>query len=227
MADTFVSLLRAGVMAGLAAFLSVVAAAPCFADCFPPGQGPKATAAEMQASLADLLKGDAEKNATAIISAVRDLAASDPGALSFILTKLAGASDAQRSSIGTGLGQAATICQRTDVVYATDIQTQLLAADKSINNQSAETAFALTTGQTPIGAVGGGAAGGGGGAVSSGASGGQTTAFVTPAFSGTSTFQSLGTYGTPSQIGVITFGGNGSTSAPSRTTTIVRSVSAP
>jgi hypothetical protein len=226
MAKTFTFRLRIGAVAGLAVLLSVVAVGPSSASCFAPDQAPKATAAELKASLTSLLKSGDETNSAAIISTVRDLAASDPGALSSILEKLGAASDGQRSAIGTGLGQAATICQRTDVVYATDIQTQLLAADKSINNQSAETAFALTTGQTPIGATAGGGAAGGG-AVSSGASGGQTTAFVTPAFSGTSAFQSLGAYGTRSQVGVITFGGNGSTSAPNTTTTIVRSVSAP
>jgi hypothetical protein len=147
----------------------------------------------------------------------------DPGALSFILDKLGAASDSQRSAIGTGLGQAATVCQRSDLAYATDIQTQLLAADKTINNQSAEVAFALATGQQPIGAAGVGGGGGGGG-FSSGASGGQTAAYVSPTLSGVGTLQSLGSYGTKTLTNSFTLTGNGSTSY---TRTIVQSVSTP
>jgi hypothetical protein len=207
---------------GLVAIVSALAAAPAFASCFAPGQQPKATVVELQASLASLLGGDADKNAGAIIATVRDLAAADPGSLSFILTKLGDASDAQRSSIGTGLGQAATICQRTDLAFATDIQTQLLAVDESIDNKAAETAFALATGQSPIGAT---AAGGGGGGFSSGASGGQLGSYSTPTASGTSAFQSLGTYSTKTTINLFTIGGNGSTSYTY--SPIVKSVSSP
>jgi hypothetical protein len=197
---------------GLVAIVSALAAAPAFASCFAPGQQPKATVVELQASLASLLGGDADKNAGAIIATVRDLAAADPGSLSFILTKLGDASDAQRSSIGTGLGQAATICQRTDLAFATDIQTQLLAVDESIDNKAAETAFALATGQSPIGAT---AAGGGG----------QLGSYSTPTASGTSAFQSLGTYSTKTTINLFTIGGNGSTSYTY--SPIVKSVSSP
>ena len=223
MAKTFTLPLRAGTVAGLVAFLLVLAVGPSSASCFAPDHALKATAAEMEASLTNLLKIDSEANSSAVISTVRDLAASDPGALSFILDKLGAASDSQRSSIGTGLAQAATICQRSDLPYATDIQTQLLAADKAINNQSAEVAFALATGQQPIGAAGVGGGGGGGG-FSSGASGGQTAAYVSPTLSGASTLQSLGTYGTKSLISSFTLNGNGSTSY---TSTIVQSVSTP
>ena len=155
----------------------------------------------MEASLTSLFDGDQRKNSSsAIIATVRDLAASDPGALSFILDKLGAASDSQRSSIGTGLGQAATICQRSDLPFATDIQTQLLAADKAINNQRGGTAFALATGQQPIGAAGGGRRGGGG--FSSGASGGQTPPFARRRH-GRQLLQSLGTYSTKSSTTLI------------------------
>jgi hypothetical protein len=110
------------------------------------------------------------------------------------------------------------------VAYATDIQTQLLAADNANNNQSAEVAFALAAGQQPIGATGVG--GGGGGGFSSGASGGQTAAYVSPALSGANTFQSLGTYGTKTLTSSFTLNGNGSTSYTSPST-IVQSVSSP
>jgi hypothetical protein len=210
-------------VAVLGAFFLVLAVSPSSASCFASDHGLKATAPEMEASLTSLLKADSEANSSAVISTVRDLAASDPGALSFILDKLGAASDRQRAAIGTGLGQAATICQRSDLPYATDIQTQLLASDKAIDNQSAEVAFGLATGQQPIGAVGAGGGGGGGG-FSSGASGGQIAAYVSPGLSGTSAFQSLGTYGTKSPISLFTLSGNGSTSY---TRTIVQSVSTP
>ena len=224
MAKTFTFPLRAGTVAGLVTFFLVLAVGPSSASCFASDHAPKATAADLEASLTSLLKSGGETNSSAVISTVRDLAASDAGALSFILDKLGAASDSQRSSIGTGLGQAATICQRSDVAYATDIQTQLLAADKANNNQSAEVAFALATGQQPIGATGVG--GGGGGGFSSGASGGQIAAYVSPALSGVSTFQSLGSYGTRTLTSSFTFNGNGSTSYTSPST-IVQSVSKP
>jgi len=205
-------------VAGLVGFLMLIAVGPSSASCFAPDHGLKATSPDMEASLNNLLKADSEANSPAVISTVRDLAASDPGALSFILDKLGAASDGQRSSIGTGLAQAATICQRSDLPYATDIQTQLLAADKAINNQKAEVAFGLATGQNPIGAVGGG----GGGGFSSGASGGQIAAYVSPGLSGSSTLQGLGTYSTKSPINTFTLNGNGSTSF---TSTIAGSVS--
>jgi hypothetical protein len=220
MTKTLAFPLRPAAIAGVAAVVSMLSLAPSSASCFAPGQQPKATLPEMEASLTGLLGGDPDKNASAIIAMVRDLAATDPSALSFILAKVGGASDAQRSSIGTGLGQAATICQRNDLPFATDIQTQLLAEDKSIDNRAAETAFALATGQQPIGAV---AAGGGGGGFSSGASGGQTTPFSSPAGTGAGFYQSLGTYATKSSPALITFGGNGSTSY----TPIAQSVSKP
>jgi hypothetical protein len=222
MTKTFAVRLRAGVVAGLVGLLAAAfAVSPSSASCFAPDHAPKATLAEQEAWLAKLLKSGGEADAAATITAVRDLAASDAGALSFILDKLGAASDGQRSAIGTGLGQAATICQRSDLPYATDIQTQLLAADKAINNQSAEVAFALTTGQQPIGATG---AGGGGGGFSSGASGGQIAAYASPGLSGTSTLQSLGTYATKSPINTFTLNGNGSASYSS---SIVQSVSRP
>ncbi len=221
MTKTFAFPLRPAAIAGVAAIVSMLGVAPSSASCFAPGQQPKATLSEMEASLTGLLGGDSDKNASAIIAMVRDLAASDPSALSFILAKVGGASDAQRSSIGTGLGQAATICQRTDLPFATDIQTQLLDEDKSIDNRAAETAFALATGQQPIGAAAAGGAGGGG--FSIGASGGQTTPFSSPTGSGAGFYQSLGTYSTKSPTPLITFGGNGSTSY----TPIAQSVSKP
>ena len=222
MAKTFALRLRAGAVAVLVAILpAAFAVTPSSASCFAPDHAPKASVAEQEAWLAKLLKSGAEADAAATITAVRDLAASDAGALSFILDRLGAASDGQRSAIGTGLGQAATICQRSDLPYATDIQTQLLAADKAIANQSAEVAFALTTGQQPIGATG---AGGGGGGFSSGASGGQIAAYVSPGLSGTSALQSLGTYATKSPINTFTLNGNGSTSY---TSSIVQSVSTP
>jgi hypothetical protein len=221
MVERFAAPWRAVIMAGLLALLPVFAAEPSLASCFAPDQLPKATVSEMEASLTSLLAGDAATNVSAIISTVRDLAASDPGSLSFILAKLDGSNDSQRSSIGTGLGQAATICQRPDLPYATDIQTQLLASDKALANQSAEIAFALATGQEPIGATGGAAGGGG---FSSGGSGGPVGGFAATGLSGPGPLQGIGSWGTKTIVTVFTLTGNGSTSY---TGTIARSVSTP
>ncbi len=225
MTKTFVRSPPSATMIGLAALLTALGAAPSLASCYAPGQQPKATIAELQGSLTKLLGGDAEKNASAIIATVRDLAATDPGSLSFILANLAAAGESQRASIGTGLGQAATICQRNDLAFAADIPTQLLVADQSINDKAAEAAFALATGQQPIGASGGGGGGGGSGSVSGGASGGQTSPYASPTVSGAGSFQTLGTYSTKATINLLTLGGNGSSSYTYGP--ILRSVSTP
>ena len=94
-----------------------------------------------------------------MISAVRDLVASDPTALSAILSLVNGANADQLNALGTGLGQAALICLGTDQSFATEIQ-QAVAAT---TNSTFDLAFAAVFGDKPIGGLGGGAGGGGGG----------------------------------------------------------------
>ena len=166
----------------------------------------------MEASLTGLLGGDPDKNASAIIATVRDLAASDPSSLSFILTKFGGGDRPQRSSIGTGLGQAATICQRTDLPFATDIQTQLLAEDHSIDSHAAETASRCRPASSRSAPRRRGAR--------------RRRRLLGRRQRRTDSslqlsdglrirrFQSLGTYSTKSTVGLFTIGGNGSTSYP-------------
>src|ERR1700730_3627707 len=94
-----------------------------------------------------------------IISQIRDLAASSPATLPVILSLIATADPTQVDAIGTGLGQAALVCVRTDQNYATEIQQAVTA----MNNNALTLAFAAVLGDKPIGGLGGGAGGGGGG----------------------------------------------------------------
>ena len=113
------------------------------------------------------------------ISKIRDLVASSPATLPFILDLGKIANPSQIDAIGTGLGQAALVCVRTDQAYANEIQ-QAVAA---INNDALTLAFAAVFGDKPIGAVGGGGGGGGGGGPTSplfgalGGFGGSSTTF--------------------------------------------------
>jgi hypothetical protein len=157
------------------------------AACYGPQQQlPAQTAADFISNPAQLLQqfpnGEAE-----IISRVRDLAASNPATLPLILNLVAGASSTQIDAIGTGLGQAALTCIRTDPAYATEIQQVVVA----LNNSALSFAFAAVLGDKPIGAAGGGAGGGGGG-------GGPTNPLfgALTGFGGSSTLPNTGTANT-------------------------------
>jgi hypothetical protein len=90
-----------------------------------------------------------------LISQIRDLMLSDPQVLTPIIALLANANDAQKSAIGTGLGDAAQTLVTTNPLLANQIQTALAAnGDK----------LALAAYQTTVGNEAIGAAGGGGGA---------------------------------------------------------------
>ena len=135
------------------------------AACYGPQQQlPAATVAQFTGDPAALLTrfpiGGAQ-----MISMVRDLVASDPTTLPLILDLITNANGDQINAIGTGLGQSALICVRTDQAFANEIQ-QMVAA---IDNQALKLAFAAVFGDQGIGAVtGGGGLGVGGG-------GGQTS----------------------------------------------------
>jgi hypothetical protein len=220
----------------LAAVLSLVIGAAFFAGasaeaaCYAPSQQLRAPAlAQFTASPSDILKlSNAE-----LISKVRDLVASSPAALQTVLGLLGGANPQQVNAIGTGLGQAALICVRTDQAFATEIQNAVAG-----NGNSALTlAFAAVLGDKPIGGVAGGegGGGGGGGGGSTGAGGGQTNPITGSGTSGpfgsSPTFTSFFTKNT----GFNFFTSSSSTApgAPSNTetiniitsTTTVRSVS--
>jgi hypothetical protein len=99
-----------------------------------------------------------------MIALVRDFVASNPAALPAVIALLDKASPAQQTAIGTGLGQAASLCIRPDPTFAADIQTQLAGT----TSDAAKNAYAAVTGNQPIRSVAGG------GGVSGGSSGGST-----------------------------------------------------
>jgi hypothetical protein len=94
-----------------------------------------------------------------MISMVRDLVASDQAALPLVLDLSANGNPDQINAIGTGLGQAALVCSRTDQLFANEIQ-QMVAAS---NNRSLVLAFTEVLGDQQLSDAGGGGAGGGGG----------------------------------------------------------------
>jgi hypothetical protein len=218
-----------------AAYLSGV---PANAACFPPSQQlSPAALAQFTASPADVLK---LSNAV-LITKVRDLVASSPAALQTILRLLSGTNPQQTNAIGTGLGQAALICVRTDQAFATEIQNAVAGN----GNSQLTLAFAAVLGDKPIGGLGGGVAGGGGGGGGSpGAGGGQTNPITgsgtggsfgsSPAFTsfstkntGTNFFtsSSAGAPGAPSSGGTTFISSGGTTFTTTTTTTITNVVS--
>jgi hypothetical protein len=143
----------------VAAFVTLAAGGIAQAACYEPQQQlPAQAIAQFTGNPADLLakypNGGAE-----MISLIRDLAASDPATLPLILSLVGNADPAQVDGIGTGLGQSALVCVRTDQAYATEIQ----LAVTGINSPALTLAFAAVLGDKPIGAVGGGGGGGGSG----------------------------------------------------------------
>lgn len=192
------------------------------AACF--GQGQQVSQQEVDKFLANPAQflADSPNGGAAMISALRDLVASNPATLGPVLALLANANAAQKGAIGTALGQAAQACIKPDPTFATQIQQQLAAT----NDQPAIVAFAAVVGDRPIGAVGGGAGGGGGGAVSGGANGGQTSALSTPSSSGggLQTFSSSSTPTTADSFSAAGLAGGSTTTTTTTTTTIINNV---
>jgi hypothetical protein len=120
-----------------------------------------------------------------LVSQIRDLMLSDPQVLAPIIALLANATDAQKSAIGTGLGDAAQMT--SNPLLANQIQTALAANGDKL----AVAAYQTTVGNEPIGAGGGGGGGagaaayqtltntggGGGGGLSTGPSGTSSSSF--------------------------------------------------
>jgi len=144
-----------------------------------------------------------------LISLIRDAAVFDPSALNAIIALLGNANPDQQMAIGSGLGQAALLEQRTNQAYATQIQEALGAS----GNQNAIIAFAGVTGNVQTAAGGGGGGGGGGSFTGSAPCCGNNTG--TSTFGSSSTQTSSQSFFTSSSH---TFGG----AAP----TVSRSVSA-
>jgi hypothetical protein len=168
---------RLVVTAGAAAACMAMSAGIAQAACYGQQQQlPQQTIDQFLASPAQFLSQYPDGGAQ-MISLVRDLAASNPAALPAIIALLATANANQATAIGTGLGQAAQVCVRTDQPYAVQVQQALTAT----NNQDAILAMAAVIGDRPIGGLGGGGGGGSAGA------GGPTNPSPTVGFGSSST----------------------------------------
>lgn len=151
---------RGGLGLVAAAVLVMVAvAAPARAACYGPQQQlPAAALTQFKADPAQILKQFPSGGAQ-MISMIRDLVASDPTTLPLILDLAAKANADQINAIGTGLGDGALICVKTDQAFATEIQ-QMVAA---LGNETLAQAFTGVLGDQGIASVGGGGGGGAGG----------------------------------------------------------------
>jgi hypothetical protein len=162
-------------VSSVAAVVLVAGVGSAGAACYAPAQQlPAESVSNFIGNPASLLS-DFPNGGAQMISRVRDLVASNPDALAAVMAQLAGASRDQQSAIGSGLGQAARICVRSDQAFATRIQ-QAIASQ---GTDAAKTSYAAVNPDVQIGAVGGaGGAGGtgvGGPTGSVGGSGGGST----------------------------------------------------
>jgi hypothetical protein len=112
-----------------------------------------------------------------MISSIRDLVASDPGSLPLIISLNARSNAKQIQAIGTGLGQAALVCNRTAQAFAGEIQRMTVTAD----NRSLSQAFLAVMGDLFLSwtDLAGGGGGGGGPTETSGEIGGAAVSGAT------------------------------------------------
>jgi hypothetical protein len=156
------------------------------AACYPQGQQ---ISAELLKQFSDNPRGLLDQfpsGGAGMISRVRDLVASDPSTLPSLLAQASAANKDQLSALGTGLGQAALVCVRTDQAFANQIQQSVAG----LGNGDLNLAFLAVLGDKPIGAVGGGAGG------SAGGSGGQTNPILSTNLSSNSSGTPQGTTST-------------------------------
>jgi hypothetical protein len=173
MAVTFLQPVRP-VLFVLIAWFVLAQVGSTHADCLSPGASVgRDEIAKLQGNPVSLFvngQGAPLGNAE-LISKVRDLVTADKAALRTVIDALKLADPAEKSAIGTALGQAAQACLTTQAGYAAEIQEALASS----TDQTAILAFAGVTGDVPIGATGGGAGGAGGGAGGSTAGNGQAS----------------------------------------------------
>ena len=149
----------------MSAALALCLGATVQAACLSPQQQlPAATISAFTSNPAQLLAQNPNGGPN-LVAQIRDLAASDPATLPLIAQLVANANPAQKSAIGSGLGQAASICGGQDQAHANLIQQAVVQA----RDPAVTTAYAAVTGQQPLGGIGA-ALGGLGGSL-----GGQTT----------------------------------------------------
>jgi hypothetical protein len=106
-----------------------------------------------------------------MISLIRDLVASDPGALTLIINLNAKANAEQIQAIGAGLGQAALVCRQTAPAFANEIQQMTITAD----NRPLTQAFSAVMGDLFLGSADPAGGGGGGPTATNEAIGGVPT----------------------------------------------------
>jgi hypothetical protein len=152
----------------LATLLVVAASGFAHAGCYGSQQQLSANAVAHFTANPTQLLSEYPNGGAQMISLVRDLVASDPATLPLVLDLSAISNAGQVNSMGTGLGQAALICSRSDQTFANEIQ-QMVAAS---NNQALALAFTEVLGDQQLAAAGPGAGGGGGGGGPTGAAAG-------------------------------------------------------
>lgn len=174
------------------ALLAGLSSQAAFASCLAPDkQVPAQTIADFLADPAGLLaKSENAEGGRVLIATIRDMVASNPSTLSAVVTLLKTANSGQQTAIGTGLGQAANLCNVPDPTFATDIGTQLAQSNSTL----AQTNFALVTGKQ-TGGIGGGGGGFSAGGVGNGTTGTSSTSGTSGAVQpfSSSGIQTLGT----------------------------------
>jgi hypothetical protein len=169
----------------IAVTFSMIVPSLASAACYGPDKAlPAQTVSDFMNNPSSLLQSNANGGA-GMISGVRDLIMSNPQTFPLVMSLLAGANEGQQQAIGSGVGQAATLCVRPDPTFAGEIPP--VATDTKYAGFTAfKTAYGVAVGDAPIGGV---ALGGAGGGPSSGSVGGQTTPLGSPtATSGLQTF---------------------------------------
>ncbi|MBR1092298.1 hypothetical protein JQ621_33045 [Bradyrhizobium manausense] len=191
-----------------------------FASCLQPDkQVPAQTISDFLANPSALLaRPENAQGGGVLIVTIRDMVASNPATLPAVIALLKNANPGQQTAIGSGLGQAANLCNVPDPTFATDIGIQLSLS----NSQLAQTNFAVVTGK----ATGGVGAGGG---VSGGGVGNGTGPSTASSFGGGSSFQPFSSSGVQT-IGTNYFtssvtGASGVTDSSTTTITVSNSVS--
>jgi hypothetical protein len=131
---------------------------PATAALYPPQQAMSPQAVQQFLSNPAALLTQYPNGGAQMITAVRDLAASDPQTLDALIGLLKTATPDQASAIGTALGQVALMAVGPDQAYAIQIQTVVASS----GNTSALVAFsAVVGGDIKLAATGNGGAGGG------------------------------------------------------------------
>jgi hypothetical protein len=149
-----------GLKIALFGFVALMSVAPSLAHaaCAMPAPLNAAQVQEFIANSGSLLTRHAS-GGTAMVAEVRNLVSSDANTLSPIMSLLKDATPSQQSAIGTGLGQASSMCLAREPATTQAIQRAIVAADSA----GVSLAFQAVTGDTRTTAVGGGGDGGGGG----------------------------------------------------------------